>query len=271
MAQFEPSRILDNGVETDNVQQYVEIGANTYLGTKDGMKYALIPTSDNKFKLCELPCESSISLNTSKSLWYPTLPEENKNETTVSPSPGCRTIKKIFLLNSVSYALPQNSFFQIPQAQLTPISSKPTRFVKPRQRMQLLHGNPPYSACSPIPHATRGHRQRRPKQVWYQYRQPVLQSTPTSMSSPSSSLSPAETTRNSSITSSDESQISLEYPRVPNNTPNSEEESLGSKQKMLDLQQWIPQIHSSIENYVQMDPRESHNEKERKRRSAVIK
>ncbi|CAL1293606.1 unnamed protein product [Larinioides sclopetarius] len=38
---------------------------------------------------------------------------------------------------------------------------------------------------------------------------------------------------------------------------------------MLDLRQWIPQIESSIENYVQMDPRESHNEKERKRRLRI--
>ncbi|GIY01185.1 BHLH domain-containing protein [Caerostris darwini] len=330
MAQFEPSRILDNGMESENVQQYVEIGNNTYLGTKDGMKYALIPTSDNKFKLCEVPNDT---LNTSKSPWYASLQDESRNESPVPQSTGCRAIKiavkkdckgqgdesgnsmlstpdstshfksadcisekitdlegnqihldeslpltyttlvpkqeKIEDVTSVSYTLPQSSYFQVPQAQLTPISTKTTRLMKPRQRMQLMSSNSPYP-CSPIPHATRGHRQRRPRNVWYQYTTPVLQSTPNSMSSSSLGSSiPVDTTRSSSITSCDESQVSLEYPRVPNNTPNSEEDSLGGKQKLLDLQQWIPQIHSRMDSYVQMDPRESHNEKERKRRLRI--
>ncbi|GFW20129.1 BHLH domain-containing protein [Trichonephila clavipes] len=57
MAQFEPSRVLENAIGIDNEQQYVEIGSNTYLGTKDGIRYALFPTSDNKVRLCEIPSD----------------------------------------------------------------------------------------------------------------------------------------------------------------------------------------------------------------------
>ena len=49
----------------NNEQQYVEIGSNIYLGTKDGIKYSLIQALDNKFHLVEAPSDSSISLSDS--------------------------------------------------------------------------------------------------------------------------------------------------------------------------------------------------------------
>ncbi|GFU21292.1 BHLH domain-containing protein [Nephila pilipes] len=335
---FEPSRVLENAIGIDNEQQYVEIGSNTFLGTKDGIRYALFPTSDNKVRLCEIPNDSpSMNLSASKNSWGSQPQDEVKNDTSITP----RAIKlvavrkepaickgqgdesgnsiistpdstsrfknadnsipekysddleghqihleesppltyttlvpkqeKIEDVTSVTYSLPQNTFFQVPQPQLTPISSKPTRFVKPRQRLQMVAGNSQFPPYSPITHATRGHRQRRPRQVWYQYRTP-LQSTPNSVSGTSLSCTPTtpspltDASGSSSITRDDESQVSLEYPRVPNNTPNSEGES---SKKIFDLQQWIPQIHSRTESFVQMDPRESHNEKERKRRLRI--
>ncbi|GFW20132.1 BHLH domain-containing protein [Trichonephila clavipes] len=235
-------------------------------GDESGNSIISTPDSTSRFKNADnnIPEKYSndieghpIHLEESPSLTYTTLvPKQEKIED----------------VTSVTYSLPQNAFFQVPQPQLTPVSSKPTRFVKPRQRLQMVGGNSPFPPYSPIPHATRGHRQRRPRQVWYQYRAPVLQSTPNSMSG--SSLSSSSTTPSpsmdasgsSSITSGDESQVSLEYPRVPNNTPTSENES---SKKIFDLQQWIPQINSRGESFVQMDPRESHNEKERKRRWVI--
>lgn len=51
-----------------NEQQYVEIGSNIYLGTKDGMKYSVVESPDNKFRLVEAPFDSSISLSDSSGL-----------------------------------------------------------------------------------------------------------------------------------------------------------------------------------------------------------
>ncbi|XP_035205335.1 uncharacterized protein LOC118180339, partial [Stegodyphus dumicola] len=96
----------------------------------------------------------------------------------------------------------------------------------------------------------------------------LLHSTPnnTSTSSLSSSSQSTLVESNSDLSSSSsrEHQTSLIYPRVPNNTPNSGEgEDLVHKQKALDMQ-WI-----RMENYIPMDPRECHNEKERKRRLRI--
>ncbi|GFS55004.1 BHLH domain-containing protein [Trichonephila inaurata madagascariensis] len=275
MAQFEPSRVLENAIGIDNEQQYVEIGSNTYLGTKDGIRYALFPTSDNKVRLCEIPSDPpSMSLNTSKSSsWGSQLQEEIKNDTNVTP----RTIKSDGKRPIVSCCTKRPNDLQRSRRRIgnsiisTPDST--SRFKNadnniPEKYSNDIEGHPIHLEESPsLTYTTLVPKQEKIEDV-----APVLQSTPNSMSGSSlssSSTTPSpsmEASGSSSITSGDESQVSLEYPRVPNNTPTSEGES---SKKIFDLQQWIPQIHSRGESFVQMDPRESHNEKERKRRLRI--
>ncbi|GIY97970.1 BHLH domain-containing protein [Caerostris extrusa] len=206
--------------------------------------------------------------------------DESGNSMLSTPIPLLTLKLYSFFQTSVSYTLPQSSYFQVPQAQLTPISTKTTRFMKPRQRMQLMSSNspilvPPYrmrqedidnadrgtfginielQCCSPPPEF---HVEFQPGLPPCQWTQPEAHQLPV-------------VTRAKFRWNTQGNYMDIAC-RVPNNTPNSEEDSLGGKQKLLDLQQWIPQIHSRMDSYVQMDPRESHNEKEKKKRRLRIK
>ncbi|XP_035232232.1 uncharacterized protein LOC118204024, partial [Stegodyphus dumicola] len=81
MAQYEFARLLDNqqnGIDNENLQQYVEIGTNTYIGTKDGMKYTLVQTPDNKLRLCEVPNDCELNEIISKESCL--TPDERRHE-----------------------------------------------------------------------------------------------------------------------------------------------------------------------------------------------
>nr|XP_042900436.1 uncharacterized protein LOC107441533 [Parasteatoda tepidariorum] len=381
MSTFDQSHILDidrSNLSNASSQQYLEVGSNTFIGTKDGIKYALLPTADNKLKLCEVIADADTNVSTSFNSWSPSFQSvvdvEDNLTSFINPqkkvcifhpkyliynswSPSFHSVvdvednltsfinpqkklitlrkeatpcrgqgdesgnsiistpdstsryknfgndileksselldenqyklddttqltyttllskqdQKLDTLDSVSYSIPI-TYFQVPQPVQSPVISKSIRDMKANLKAPQLPINKaiPYPQCSPIPISRgRGHRQRRSRQTLYQYRGPLMHSTPTSTSSSSlndnSPMSSLDSTSNSSISSCNESQPSLDYPRVPNNTPNSEEIGLDYKKKVFDIQ-WIPHIQSQIADFEQIDPREMHNEKERKRR-----
>ncbi|XP_071038598.1 uncharacterized protein [Parasteatoda tepidariorum] len=347
MSTFDQSHILDidrSNLSNASSQQYLEVGSNTFIGTKDGIKYALLPTADNKLKLCEVIADADTNVSTSFNSWSPSFQSvvdvEDNLTSFINPQKKLITLRKeatpcrgqgdesgnsiistpdstsryknfgndileksselldenqyklddttqltyttllskqdqkLDTLDSVSYSIPI-TYFQVPQPVQSPVISKSIRDMKANLKAPQLPINKaiPYPQCSPIPISRgRGHRQRRSRQTLYQYRGPLMHSTPTSTSSSSlndnSPMSSLDSTSNSSISSCNESQPSLDYPRVPNNTPNSEEIGLDYKKKVFDIQ-WIPHIQSQIADFEQIDPREMHNEKERKRRLRI--
>lgn len=55
-----------SSVVEENIQKYVDIGNNIYVGSKDGIKYTLISVDENKFQLCQVLTSSDFSSDTSK-------------------------------------------------------------------------------------------------------------------------------------------------------------------------------------------------------------
>lgn len=48
------------------MQQYIQVGSDTFLGTKDGIKYSLVQSSDNTIRLIEVPSDISTDSNASQ-------------------------------------------------------------------------------------------------------------------------------------------------------------------------------------------------------------
>ncbi|KAG8196469.1 hypothetical protein JTE90_012288 [Oedothorax gibbosus] len=238
----------------------------------DGAANSFISTPESRFRNVEISIPEIGDLEEN----VPIEPMQTLTYTTLMPVKTEVEEKEI-----VPYTAKRDSFYQvIPQVSETPQRRWYHRPI--RQKMPNLQ-DPSFLNYSSVDKmvgvAKRGRgrgrgRGRPPKRTWINYKFPVMHSTPTSAASSSystsgNSIGSADTTKSMSLTTSNESQLSFEYPRVPNNTPTSDG-SAGGKPKNMDVQLWMPYVNARLEDgYGEMKTKEYHNENERKRRLRI--